>query len=407
MKKTLIIARHEFTTTIRRISYILLTISFPLLALLGILIYQGVVHWGGDGAPPEDLKIGYVDDTGMFDKYTSPDGVVFTLYDIKEEATQALLAEEVNEYFVIPGNYLQTGLIERYTTKREMPGEWPATMGPMEDFLVANLLAEEVSDEVMERAQTPLIPMSYKLDPETGEVIPPENPFAAFGMPIIFALLFMISIFLTSGFLLQGVGEEKENRLIEILLSSVSARQLLTGKVIGLGAAGLMQIAVWLLCALGLAALASSTIVSLSGLTIPISLVVFGIIYFILGYLLFGILMTTLGSIGSTARESSQWTTIIVMPAIIPVWLYSLFIINPDHIVFTILILFPLTAPVTAVMKLSIASLPTWELLLSIAILIASIIGAMWLASRVLRTFLLMYGKRPSFKEIRRYIREG
>ena len=406
MKKTWLIARHEFTLTIRRISYILLTISFPLLALLGILIYQGVVHWGGDGAPPEELKIGYVDNTGMFNEYTSPDGVVFMLYDTNDEAKEALFEEVVSEYFVIPEYYLETGVIERYTTKRELelPGE---TMALMEDFLVANLLSGEVHEEVRERAQAPLLPVSTRLDPETGEVIPPENPFTAFALPFIFALLFMMSLFFTSGYLLQGVSEEKENRLIEILLSSVSARQLLTGKVMGLGAAGLLQILVWLASAVGLAAIASATILPLGGLTIPIGLIVFGIIYFILGYLLFGILMAAIGSIGATARESSQWTTIVILPAIIPVWLYSLFIINPDHIVFTILTLFPTTAPVTAVMRLSIASLPTWELLLSIAILIASIIGAMWLVVRVFRAFLLMYGKRPSFREFWRYIQAG
>ena len=406
MKKTWIIARHEFATTIRRIAYILLTISFPLLGLLGILIYQGVTQWGGEGPPPEELKIGYVDETGMFDKYTSPDGVVFMLYDTEEDALEALFQEEVNEYFVIPEDYFATGLISRYTTKREL--ELPrVTMALVEDFLVANLLAGEVSDDVLKRAQTPLVPISHRLDPETGEEVEQESEFAAFGMPIIFALLFMISIFLTSGFLVGGVSEEKENRLIEILLSSVSARQLLSGKVMGLGAAGLLQIVVWLATAVIFAAIASTTILPLAGLTIPIGLIVFGIIYFILGYLLFAIVMAGLGSIGSTARESSQVTGIVILPAIIPLWLYSLFIINPDHIVFTILTLFPLTAPVTAVMRLSSASMPTWELLASFAILIASIIGAMWLASRVFRTFLLMYGKRPSLGEIRRYIREG
>jgi len=156
-----------------------------------------------------------------------------------------------------------------------------------------------------------------------------------------------------------------------------------------------------------LLAIASLFISLPEGLTIPIGLIIFGIIYFILGYLLFGILMTTVGAIGSTARESSQWTGIFVMPAVAPLILISLFITNPDHVIFTVFTLFPLTAPVAAIMKLSIASLPTWELLLSVAILIASILGAMWLAARVFRTFLLMYGKRPSFKEIRRYIREG
>jgi len=406
VKKTWTIARHEFTTTIRRISYILLTISFPLLGLLGILIFLGVTQWGGEGPPPEEIRIGYVDETSMFDEYTNPDGVVFILYDTNDEARDALFSKEVSEYFIIPEDYLETGLIERYTTEREL-GLPQATMALMEDFLVANLLAGEVSDEVLERAQTPLLPISTRLDPETGEIIPPESEIAAFAMPYVFALLFMMSLFFTSGYLLQGVSEEKENRLIEILLSSVSARQLLTGKVIGLGAAGLIQIVIWLISSVALLAIASLFISLPEGLTIPIGLIIFGIIYFILGYLLFGILMTTLGSIGSTARESSQWTMIIVMPAVAPLILISLFINNPDHVIFTVFTLFPLTAPVAAIMKLSIGAFPVWELLLSITILTASIVGAMWLAARVFRTFLLMYGKRPSFREIRRYIREG
>jgi len=405
MKKTWIITRHEFLTTIRRISYILITLSFPVLALLGILIYQGVVHWGG-GAPPEEQQIGYVDETSMFTDYTSQPGVLFIPYASEDEARGALLNGDVGEYFVIPTDYLVTGQITRYTVKREL-GLPEVTIERMEDFLVANLLAGEVSDEVMKRAQTPLLPMSYRLDPETGGIIPPESEFAAFGLPYIFALLFMMSLFFTSGLLLQGVSEEKENRLIEILLSSVSARQLLSGKVLGLGAAGLMQIVIWLLSAVVIAAIASATILPLAGLTIPIGLIVFGIIYFILGYLLFGIMMAGLGSIGSTARESSQWTMIVVLPSVIPLMLISLIVTNPNHIVSTILTLFPLTAPITAIMRLGITSIPTWELLLSLFVLIASVVGAMWLASRVFRVCLLMYGKRPSLGEIWRYIREG
>jgi ABC-2 type transport system permease protein len=406
VKKTWTIARHEFIATIRRISYILLTISFPLLGLLGILIYVGVTQWGGEGPPPEELKVGYVDNTGMFNEYTDSDGVIFILYDTGDEAREALFGEEIGEYFIIPESYLETGLIERYTTERELglPG---ATMAQLEDFLLANLLSGEVSDEVLERAQAPLMLVSTRLNPETGEIIPAESELVAFAMPYVFALLFMMSLFFTSGYLLQGVSEEKENRLIEILLSSVSARQLLSGKVMGLGAAGLMQIVVWLISAVALLAIASIFISLPEGLTIPIGLFIFGIIYFILGYLLFGILMATLGSIGSTARESSQWTGIIVMPAVAPLVLVGLFGSNPDHVIFTIFTLFPLTAPVAAIMKLSIGALPIWELLLSIAILIAAILGAMWLAARVFRTFLLMYGKRPSLREMRRYIREG
>lgn len=297
-------------------------------------------------------------------------------------------------------------MIARYTTEREL--EQPReTRKLTEDFLIANLLDGKVSDEVLLRVQSPMLAESTRLDPKTGESIPAESELAAFAMPYVFALLFMMSLFFTSGYLLQGVSEEKENRLIEILLSSVSAKQLLTGKVIGLGAAGLIQIVTWLISSVVLLAIASLFFSLPEGLSIPIGLIIFGVIYFILGYLLFGILMATLGSIGSTARESSQWTGIFVMPAVAPLILIPLFIENPDHLIFTVFTLFPLTAPVAAIMKLSIGAMPVWELVLSIAILVASIIGAMWLASRVFRTFLLMYGKRPSLSEIRKYIHEG
>ena len=406
MKKTGIIARHEFITTIRRISYILLTLSFPVLGLLGMLIYMGVANWGGEGALPEKLKIGYVDSTGMFNDYTNPDGAVFIVYDTNDEAREALFTEELNEFFIIPEDYIETGLIARYTTERELEQPWE-TRKLTEDFLIANLLDGKVSGEVLLRVQSPMLSVSTRLDPETGEIIPAESELTAFAMPYVFALLFMMSLFFTSGYLLQGVSEEKENRLIEILLSSVSARQLLTGKVLGLGAAGLIQIVIWLMSSVILLAIASLFFSLPEGLSIPVGLIIFGIIYFILGYLLFGILMATLGSIGSTARESSQWTGIFVMPAVAPLILIPLFIENPDHLIFTVFTLFPLTAPVAAIMKLSIGAMPVWELVISIAILIASIIGAMWLASRVFRTFLLMYGKRPSLREIRKYIREG
>ena len=406
MKKTWIIARHEFSTTIRRLSYILLTASFPVLAILGILIYQGVTEWGA-GAPPAEECIGYVDETGIFNDCTQ-DGVAFVLYDTQDEATQALLKEKVREYFVIPEDYLDTGLISRYTMQREL-GPPQATIDLIENFLVSNLLSGEVSEEVMERAKTPIEPIGMwaTILDEQGEVVPPQSLFASFVVPYIFALLFMLSIFWTSGFLLQAVGEEKENRLVEILLSSVSARQLLGGKIIGLGGAGLLQILIWIVSGVIIVKIFSASMSFLAVLTIPPNLIIFGIIYFILGYLLFAALMAVFGSIGATARESSQWSTIIILPAVIPLMLINLIVTEPNSILSTILTIFPLTAPITAIMRLSITQIPVWELAASIAVLIASIMAAMWLAARVFRTFMLMYGKRPSLREMWRYVREG
>ena len=405
MNKIWIIGRHEFLIAIKRWSYIILTLGLPLLALFGTLLYHGISNWAGEKPASEKTKIGYVDNIGIFNEYTNISAVNFIPYSSDEAARQALLKSNVSEYFVIPVNYLKTGVIDRYTTKREM--KVPDSTVFIQNFLVANLVGSNVSKDVLARVQNPLILNSTRLDTTTGKAIPAGDELAGFIMPYAFGMLFMMALFLSSGYLLQGVAEEKENRLIEILLSSVSARQLLIGKVIGLGAAGLLQVIVWLITMAVFVIVAAPNIISLSGLHVSAGLILLSIVYFILGYLLMGIIWAAIGSIGATARETSQWTAIVVLPAVMPVALVGLFVTNPNHVIFTILTLFPITAPIMAVMKLSTGTLPLWQLILSIIIMIISIVAAMWLASRIFHTFLLMYGKRPSIKEVWRYIREG
>lgn len=405
MSKIRIIASHEFLAAVKRLSYIILTLSLPLLATLGMLAYYGITQWAGEKPPAEKPNIGYVDNTGLFDDYTNTETTYFVSYLTEDEARQGLVEGNVSEYFVIPADYLDNGIIQRYTTKREIDPPY-ATLRSIDEFLTANLIGANVSEAVLARVTDPLYTQSFRLNPDTGEIYPPEDELSSFVMPYVFGMLFIMSLFFSSGYLLQGVAEEKENRLIEILLSSVSARQLLTGKVLGLGAAGLLQILVWLMTMVIFVVIAKENIPALAGLKISPELIVISIVYFILGYVLFGVLFAAIGSLGSTARESSQWTTFVVLPAVLPLMLIGLLLTNPDHVIFTILTLFPITAPITAVMKLSIGALPAWELAVSMLIMIASIVAAIWLASRVFRTFLLMYGKRPSMSEIWRYLRQ-
>lgn len=405
MSKIRIIASHEFLAAVKRLSYIILTLSLPLLATLGMLAYYGITQWAGEKPPAEKPTIGYVDNTGLFDDYTNTETIYFVSYLTEDEARQGLVEGNVSEYFVIPADYLDNGIIQRYTTKREIDPPY-ATLRSIDEFLTANLIGANVSEAVLARVTDPLYTQSFRLNPDTGEIYPPEDELSSFVMPYVFGMLFIMSLFFSSGYLLQGVAEEKENRLIEILLSSVSARQLLTGKVLGLGAAGLLQILVWLMTMVIFVVIASANIPVLAGLKISPELIVISIVYFILGYILFGVLFAAIGSLGSTARESSQWTTFVVLPAVLPLMLIGLLLTNPDHVIFTILAIFPITAPITAVMKLSIGALPIWQLALSLVIMIASIIATIWLASRVFRTFLLMYGKRPSMSEIWRYLRQ-
>ena len=403
MRKALIILKHEFIHTIKRKSYILLTIAIPLLLILGFIIYNGIQRWYTP-SDPEAITIGYVDQTGMFDDYQVQGITTFDEYDTEAETKSALMADSIDSYIVIPSTYLATGSITRYSTERELELS-RSTIKSIEDFLLDNLLAGTVSEDNLTRAKTPLIASSIRLD-SAGEIATNQGLIIEIILPYIFAFLFLFSILFTSGYLLQSVSEEKENRVIEILLSSVSSSQLLVGKVLGLGAAGLLQIAMWLGSVIVAANYASINIPFFSGLSIPIGTLLLAILYFILGFLLLGTILAAIGSIVRTSREGQSWSSIITVPSVmLPMWLTYLIMSNPTHVVVRTLTLFPLTAPITSIMRIASGTLPAWEMVISLLILACSVALLMWLASKIFRTYLLMYGKRPSIREIIRSIR--
>ena len=407
MNKTILILKHEFGQTIQRKSFIIMTLAFPVLALIAIGVFGFIQGIEKPPAPGEEVTIGYVDEVGGFDEYTSQlGGITLIAYPTQQEATSALLAEEVSQYFIIPADYVSTGVVTRYTLERELePPE--ETQWAIKSFLFSNLLRGHTDPEVTERVKAPLGLLTVRLD-ETGQVATDQGGLGAFIVPYLLGILLLMAIFSSSGFLLQGLGEEKENRVIEILLSSVSARQLLTGKVLGLGAAGLIQILIWLLSARLLVEMVSTTVGGFATtLQIPSNLLILGIVYFILGYLLFAVLMAGVGSISPTAREGQQLSMIFTMLGVIPFFFVAFIMNNPDHVVTQVLTLFPITAPITVMIRLGVADIPAWELIVSITLLVVSIIGSLVLAAKVFRTFLLMYGKRPRLREIVRCLREA
>ncbi len=407
MNKTILILKHEFGQAIKRKGFVIMTLAFPMIALIALGAYQ-IVQGVATPESVDTITIGYVDEVGGFDSYTEQSGeVALVAYEAQERATSALLAEDISEYFIIPQDYMSTGVVTRYTLEKELE---PAggIQWAIKSFLLSNLLRGQTDPEVTERVKAPMNLGTVRLD-ETGQVATDQGGFGSIIVPFLFGFLLIMAIFSSSGYLLQGLGEEKENRIMEILLSSVSARQLLTGKVLGLGAAGLVQIVIWLLSAVFLVQLASTTIGGVFSMTqIPDNMLLLGIVYFILGYLFFAVLMAGIGAVGATARESQQLSALIIIPAIIPIYVF-LFIMrsNPDHIIGTIFTLIPFSAPIMVFMRLGVSEIPTWELALSISILIAGIIGGLVLAAKVFRTFVLMYGKRPRLGEIIKSLREA
>lgn len=382
-----------------------MTIAFPLLGLIvigGFHIIQGI----NDETPSKEIKIGYVDQVGIFDNNRAYGDIILVPEENQTKAFEDMVAGEINQYIVIPQDYLNTGNIVRYTLERELDVS-SEVYSAIERFLVSNILIGQVDDSIIERVANPFYLSSITLTPE-GQAAEQQGGFTSFIVPYIFSLLLVMSIFTSSGFLLQGLGEEKENRVMEILLSSVSPRELITGKVFGLGAAGLLQIVIWLISARFLAGMASTSIGGmLSSLSVSTEFLIISLIYFILGYLLFAIIMAGAGSIGSTARESQQFSTVFTLLAVIPFFFMTNIMQFPNSGISQFLTLFPLTAPLTVIMRMGVGAIPTWQILTSITLMILTIIGAVFIAGKIFRTFLLMYGKTPKLNEIIRMLRQA
>jgi ABC-2 type transport system permease protein len=404
MNKTLLIFRHEFLHMIKRKGFIILTLIVPVLALIGIGVFQLIS--AGESPLVETATIGYVDEAGGFDQYTTQGYVELVHFDTPSDAKAALINGDVSEYFVIPADYLSTGVINRYTLERQL--ETPLAIATViKNFLTSNMLAGKVPPETVYRIEAPLDLVTTRLT-ETGEVATEQGGYGNIIIPAIFALLLALSLQLSTIHMVQGLGDEKESRLIEVLLSSVSPRQLLTGKVLGLGAAGLVQVAIWLASLLLLLNLASSTIGGFFGtIQLPANFLVLGIVYFILGYSLFAALSAGVGAISPSVREGQQLSMIYAMLVYVPLWFASFLFIFPDSPIWSVLTIFPVTAPIAVMLRLGVTGIAAWELAASLAVLVLSIILVMFLAIRAFRVYLLMYGKRPAWGEIIRNLRSG
>ena len=405
MNKTLLIFRHEFLHTIKRKGFIIMTLIVPLVALLAIGGFQ-LISGIAELPVAEEVTIGYVDNSGGFEGYTQQGKVNLVRFDTQDDATEALVEGDIKEYFVIPPDYISTGVVSLYTLEKQLVAPEDIATA-IRNFLLSNLLAGKVPAATVDRVEAPLNLVTTRLT-ETGDIAPEQGGFGAFIIPVVFSLLLAFSIVFSSSYLLQGLSEEKENRLMEILLSSVSARQLLTGKVFGIGAAGLAQVGVWVISASLLLSLAASTFGGfISIIQLPANFLVLAVVYFILGYLLFAVLSAGIGAISSSSREGQQLIAIFTLPLFIPLWFMSLLMLFPNNPIWVVLTIFPITAPVEVMIRLGVSDIPAWQLAASIAVLVLSIIGILLLTSRVFRTYLLMYGKRPKFGEIIRSLRSG
>ncbi|MEX0763343.1 MAG: ABC transporter permease [Dehalococcoidia bacterium] len=403
-----VIFGEEFRREVSRIAYRVMTLLVPALLILGLVtvpVLQGVTAGGGGPAGP--ALLGYVDPSGVLEPVRNTPGLV--PFGDLQAGVNALAADEISELFHVPGDYIETGRVDWY---RHEGGLFTTLdLGQrFSDILALAVVADRVPPEIAERVEMPADYEIQEIDSE-GQLI--EDPRTAaqevggFLVPFIFAILLMISIFTSSGRLLQSVADEKENRMIEMLVTSVSPFSMMTGKVLALGAAGLVQITVWVLSALLIGPRIMDQIPGAGDLAIGPGLLVVIIAFFLAGYFLFAVIMAGLGTATASAREASQISAIVTMPAVVPIWLSAIIFESPDGTLARVLTFIPLTAPTTVMLRISAGEPSFTDIAIGFVVTMAAGVALLWVAARVFRAGLLLYGQRMSLRLVWRAMRQA
>ncbi len=409
---------YEFRRNFRRRGYLFTTFGIPLIVFAIYFGYQFVnnlntrnvspIAGGSQAIASSELfkgiaGAGYVDLSGQFpDAGNLKDKLA--RYDDEASAQTALSAGTIDLYYVIPIDYLQTGNVTLVMPRLNL-GQISAD--PVRR-LVLGQLSKGIDRNLFNRLVDPVTIREINLQRDSSGKTQ-TNFGVDFAVAYLFAILLMLAVFTTNGYMMQTVIEEKETRLIEILISSMRPTQLLAGKILALGVLGLLQIVVWLLAVIGLGRLAAgSGITALTALIslnlTPFQLLIF-LLYFVFGYLFFAAAYGIVGAISTSMQEGPQFAVFFTLPAAIPFYFISLFITSPDAPLPVILSLIPVTAPLSMVMRISITAVPVWQIAVSLVLLIALDAVMIWLAGRMFRVQTLLAGQAPKLRDIPRLMR--
>ena len=436
-QKTWTVATFEFLTTVRRPGYLITTFGMPLFmaaygGVVAIPAYFasravrepsvfGVVDPGSilrlqkdvpaeQAQIPEELKRaleasgrGGAANAGFMESST-----VFRPYASEPEARAALAARTLKGYYVIPPDYLTKGVLDVYTQDTaSLTG--PQARDSFANLVRRRLLSGKVDDGTGARILAPLKDSRRFSVTKTGEITDGSQAagFVRIAVPLIFTILFLMSVLMTSGYLMQGTGTEKENKVVEVLLASSNPDEILAGKLLGLGAAGLLQIAVWILILI----VGGAGIVPLlmtSHIPMPWVALALAVPLFLVGFLFYGSLMLGTGSLGSNMREAQQLAMVWSLTAALPMMMMAVLLREPHGTVARVMTWLPFSAGPLIIFRAStdLDALAWWEVAGAFVVLLLSTWIALRVGARLFRIGLLS-SSRPKLGEILRQARLG
>lgn len=388
------IAVHEYLRNILRRRFLFALLSVPVIISVMILMVILLVALEADTTP-----VGYVDQSGLLENPLPPPPpeppsrpLSFIPFDSEAAARAALDNGDVQAFYMLSTEYLENGQA-RLVYLEEPSG---SVRGQFNDFLSVNLLASYPPQIVTRITEGSNVVVKSEDDRREAS----ERDWFNIMLPIFAGIIFITAIFTTGGYLMQSVVEEKENRTMEILMTSVSPEQFMAGKVIGDIFIGLTQMFVWsIFIFIGLL-IGRNYLEFLQNILIQWDTIALILLLLFPAFVMVSALMATIGATVTEAREGQQMVGFITLPIWIPYLLIMPIMQSPNSPLAVAFSLFPLTAPLTIVLRSGFTIIPAWQIALSLLLLVLFALGALWFAGRTFRMGMLRYGKRLRWREV-------
>jgi len=388
MRRTFLVIRQELITTFTRFSYLLFAFGIPVLAVLilgGVKLIQGRTPQNSKTSATspsyDQIEIeGFVDHSGLIQTISEDLQGDLIPFENEAQAKQSLQAGEISAYYVIPVDYIPRGGVQ-YVYPDDKPYLSDGQQWVIKWILNLNLLDGDL--ELADKIWNPIWQLDIRrITPEFQEDADSRGDCSRPGstcesnelvhlMPSIMVAFFFMTFMSCSSMLFSSIGAEKENRTIELLMVSITPRQLLTGKTVALGIAGLTQTVVWLTAITIIFNFGGSTLKLPDGFVFPLGILTWGLIFFLGGFGLYASLMAGAGALVPKMKEAG----IANFLAMIPLFFGYVFgLLAPlagftDSVFLVFLSFFPFTSPVVMVMRLTDSIVPLWQVLTSVGLL--------------------------------------
>lgn len=430
LSKVFLILKREYLTKVKSKSFILATALTPLAFILMIAIIVFIQL-----ADSENLQqIGIVDNTEVLYERLADinEARYIDMADVELDSIRArILDGSLGGYIVLDESVIK----EAQDPTLVYGGSGGISLlssirSDLRDVVREERLARQnVSEEVRNIFETKIGLESIKLT-EKGEE--QDNTIFASVIGFILGLFIFMGIFIYGSVLLRSVLEEKTNRIVEVIASSVKPIELMFGKLLGILGMALTQFGIWIGVYIGIsfaAAPIATMIMSaqmenlpaeaseaasssfdpeiLNQMIVDPSIFIYFFLFFFLGFLIYSAVFAAIGAAVDNEQDSQQFMLPVSVPIFIAYFLNTRVMEAPDSALSVFISMFPLTAPINMMSRLAATEVPFWQIALSLALMVATFVGIMWIAAKIYRVGILMYGKKPSFKELGKWIRQS